>query len=357
MNPYKRFWVIVLISRNIVPVSLIFLVCLFRDDSTAPKSNSACFGSKTRTGYIHSRSGLVTTTHTNSCHNTMSIIASLGVWVSLLIFSSGFPLFSSPLHMIRPFPRPRAMYPLFSTARLYSLDTRGEPVWLDEQLSMGRCVGVCLPQPISSVQVHQDPHHWAHDCFHPDEIQYASQLPPGKDSSFWLGRLALRHALDFPDYPILKDSHGRPNLPLGVFASISHKQNHAIALISSDTSIAGIGVDLESSLPRKRPRSIATRVLTVEEQEALGSLTGISRDEEVLLRFSLKEAVYKAIHPVVNRYVGFQQVEVQPFNDGTATCCWNFPSIWIPSSCSSLEIRLQWRQQDSFFLTAATSQC
>lgn len=38
----------------------------------------------------------------------------------------------------------------------------------------------------------------------------------------------------------------------------------------------------------------------------------------MLLRFSLKECVYKAIHPLICQYVGFLEAEIKPFADGTA---------------------------------------
>jgi len=44
----------------------------------------------------------------------------------------------------------------------------------------------------------------------------------------------------------------------------------------------------------------------------------ISLEEEVLLRFSFKESIYKAIHPFLARSVDFAEVEVQPQQDGTA---------------------------------------
>lgn len=43
-----------------------------------------------------------------------------------------------------------------------------------------------------------------------------------------------------------------------------------------------------------------------------------SAREEVLLRFSLKEALFKAVHPVVERFIGMRDVEIDPHNDGTA---------------------------------------
>ena len=38
-----------------------------------------------------------------------------------------------------------------------------------------------------------------------------------------------------------------------------------------------------------------------------------------MLRFSLKESVFKAIHPLVKRHVSFKEVEVYPQADGYAT--------------------------------------
>lgn len=40
---------------------------------------------------------------------------------------------------------------------------------------------------------------------------------------------------------------------------------------------------------------------------------------QVMLRFSLKEAVYKSIEPVLRRHVSYKEIEVQPHVDGTAT--------------------------------------
>jgi 4'-phosphopantetheinyl transferase EntD len=149
-------------------------------------------------------------------------------------------------------------------------------------------------------------HRWMRHAFHPAEVRYGMTLKKSR-ASFWLGRLALRLALDFPDYPILKDSYGRPQLsPSGVFGSISHKQDRGIALVSPVTTIpedmdgegdgrrrcvkrkkkrlAGVGIDLELTSRPGRP-SVASRILTEGERNALGSLPGINEEEEVLLRF------------------------------------------------------------------------
>ena len=129
-----------------------------------------------------------------------------------------------------------------------------------------------------------NPDHWMHAAFHPGELAYGMQLSEATASSFWLGRLAMRIALEFPDFPILKDSYGRPQLHGRVCGSISHKENCGIALIADSTVLAGVGVDLEQTC-RPGKRSIAPKVLTKREQESLGSIPGVTVEEEVLLRF------------------------------------------------------------------------
>lgn len=164
--------------------------------------------------------------------------------------------------------------------------------WLDIQLPEGRCVGVSVaelpgtedgPFAISDALA-ANPDHWMHTAYHPKELAFGMELSDAMASSFWLGRLAMRIALQFPDYPILKDSYGRPQVGENFLGSISHKGACGIALVSNSASLAGVGVDLEvTSRPGKR--SVAPKVLTEREQGSLGSLPGISLDEEILLRF------------------------------------------------------------------------
>ena len=134
------------------------------------------------------------------------------------------------------------------------------------------------------------------------------------------GRVALRRALkaisrgDSPS--ILKDAHGAPVLPGDVTGSISHKDDLAVGVAIADSS-GGIGVDIERC-HNKAAFTLLRRIITPREQANLGSLPGISVEEEVLLRFSFKEAVYKAMHPFLERSVDFSEVEIEPLMDGTA---------------------------------------
>ncbi|KAL7489296.1 hypothetical protein ACHAW6_014887 [Cyclotella cf. meneghiniana] len=210
--------------------------------------------------------------------------------------------------------------------------------------------------------------------------------------------------------PIKKDSYGRPILPNVVAGSISHKGEYAVGLScfrfddapfltssngvihsmndqvkwkeecpvnpseeeedddktmrkegsksNQTSSVEGVGIDLER-IDNERGERIRRKVLTAREQEELGKLetVGISKGEEVMLRFSLKESVYKAMHPVLCEYVGFQEAEVDPLADGTALVRLNFlydrDSV-SPRSRSIVIRSASWRRVNEFFLTSAS---
>lgn len=85
------------------------------------------------------------------------------------------------------------------------------------------------------------------------------------------------------------------------------------------------GVDIELPAVRRRA-DLRRRILTARECDTLGGVDRLSEDEEVLLRFSMKEAVYKAAHPLLRRPLRFKEV-------GTSTA---FPDACL-SSCSGID--------------------
>eukprot|EP00551_Chaetoceros_affinis_P012390 CAMPEP_0203673686 /NCGR_PEP_ID=MMETSP0090-20130426/13549_1 /ASSEMBLY_ACC=CAM_ASM_001088 /TAXON_ID=426623 /ORGANISM="Chaetoceros affinis, Strain CCMP159" /LENGTH=456 /DNA_ID=CAMNT_0050539391 /DNA_START=434 /DNA_END=1804 /DNA_ORIENTATION=+ len=168
------------------------------------------------------------------------------------------------------------------------------------------------------------------------------------------------------DPSILKDQYGRPQVPKGYIGSISHKKTTGVALVnclpivseddnsspSSPPSLRpriGIGVDIEQTFSPRR--SIAKKILTKNELEHLGKLNGVTVDEEVLLRFSLKECVYKAMHPLISQWVGFQEAEIHPHEDGTATVTLNLKSGAHEQFDT---IQAHWRRvEGGYFLTSS----
>jgi 4'-phosphopantetheinyl transferase EntD len=91
---------------------------------------------------------------------------------------------------------------------------------------------------------------------------------------------------------------------------------------------------------------IASHVLAEDEFPELSALTGEERAREVLLRFSAKEAIYKALDPYVRRYVAFHEVSVTPHEDGTA-------SVRQRLSEGRFAVEVTWRRMDDVVLTTA----
>ncbi len=153
---------------------------------------------------------------------------------------------------------------------------------------------------------------------HPEEADLARTFRAYRQVQFVGGRIALREAanqLAVQAPAILPDERGCPRLPPGIVGSVSHKGDLALGMVARANGRT-LGVDLEDYGP---PRlSIAERILRPEELETWHPLPEGRRWIALLLRFSIKEAVYKALDPYVRRYVGFHEVSVVPDLHGWA---------------------------------------
>ncbi len=148
----------------------------------------------------------------------------------------------------------------------------------------------------------------------PDEAAIAATLRGRRQIEFTGGRLAWR-ALKPQSGPLRTGERGEPLGPSGVSVSLTHKQDLALALVG-DAGAGCLGIDLEGD-GRER-MIIAQRVLRPEELEGVARLPEGERWRAVLLRFALKEAAYKAIHPHLLRFVGFQEATVRLGEHGAA---------------------------------------
>jgi len=178
--------------------------------------------------------------------------------------------------------------------------------WLaDIDLEEGRLVAVALGDDIA----HPPPAE-ASATWHADDQAHLATLLPRRGRTWVGGRMALRRAIatwDARPSSILADDRGAPILPAGVVGSIGHKDPVAVALAAPGDAHR-VGVDVELM------RSVSTRLTSkiLGAHEALELLRGTDEDKAfaLLLAFSAKEAVYKAIDPFVRRYVGFHEVRL-----------------------------------------------
>ena len=187
-------------------------------------------------------------------------------------------------------------------------------VCLRDAQQHGVLIGIALPdspEPVPEAVLAR---------LHPSEAEHARSLRGFKQVQWVGGRLAAHKAvrmLGQEPSPVLSDEHGAPvpGANTGVAISIAHKRDMAVALVARARNGA-LGVDLEDlDPPRMR---VAERVLTPGELESVMALPEERQWTAVVVRFSVKEAVYKALAPTLRRYIDFSEAVVRPLPDGTA---------------------------------------
>jgi len=180
----------------------------------------------------------------------------------------------------------------------------------------------------------------------PEERAHFAQLGDVRRRTWLAGRVALRRALSTVGAriePVLTGSRGEPRLPEGVAASIAHKESVAVAL--ADLALHTLGVDVEYDRP---PRvDIVRRVLTPHEVEQRQMLCEADRARAVPVAFSVKEAIYKAIHPFCARYVGFQEVELDLRSLREGAVGVRLLLAPHPFTAGSLEVSARWESATS----------
>ena len=206
----------------------------------------------------------------------------------------------------------------------------------------GRCVAVALPEDDAALDA------MAAATLLDAERAHAATLLPVRRRTWIGGRVALRKALAAEGLAapaVLADDRGAPGVPPTVVASISHKGSVALALVAPATA-ARIGVDVELDEPHRQ--DIAARILRPEELAELDALPAADRMRELLLRFSAKESVYKAVDPFVRRYVGFHEVALRVRADGTAEVT---PYLAKGEGPFSFDVR--WQREGALIVTSA----
>jgi 4'-phosphopantetheinyl transferase EntD len=144
----------------------------------------------------------------------------------------------------------------------------------------------------------------------PDEEALVRFAVAQRRREFRAGRLLARQALALVGSPasqILAHDEGDPIWPAGFVGSISHTGDWAGAVAAPACTAAGVGLDLEADRPLDADlrgfvcRSDETR------SEPLLAARGI---DQAMLRFVAKEACFKAVFPIVRRYIDFLDARV-----------------------------------------------
>lgn len=205
-----------------------------------------------------------------------------------------------------------------------------------EAVHHGVVIGVSLPEQKAAIPA------GVIAQLHPDERAFAESLR-GFRKMHWVGaRIATATAFSLLGYgapPVLSDPWGAPTSQHDLSISISHKKHLAVAIVARSDH-GSLGVDLEDLEP---PRPvIASRILRPEELHEIEQLPESRRWTAMLIRFSVKEAIYKALAPRQRRYIAFTEAEVTPDVDGTVSVTLHLEQGPYPAE---IEARYTWIQR------------
>ncbi len=110
--------------------------------------------------------------------------------------------------------------------------------------------------------------------------------------------------------PVPAGERGEPLWPQGVVGSITHCRGYRAAVVARSAELATIGVDAEPH--EALPEGLLGDIARPAERRLLGELAAktpaIHWDR---LLFSAKESVYKAWFPLAQRWLGFEDAELE----------------------------------------------
>ena len=136
------------------------------------------------------------------------------------------------------------------------------------------------------------------------------RVGPARRCSFIAGRIALRAALTW----VGKSSDGigisrlgAPQVPKGFVGSVSHSTGVAVAIAARDFGYR-VGIDIER-LDRWRPYLMARTLGEAEHLDCWSMPVGL-RVPETAIRFSIKEAAFKAASSLTSAALAYEDLEV-----------------------------------------------
>ncbi len=177
----------------------------------------------------------------------------------------------------------------------------------------------------------------------PAERDHAAGFGRRRQNTWIAGRLALRtacRALGVEPGPILPDDRRAPRLPATVSASLTHTDRWALAWAAPADGRTR-GIDLED--PTRGGLHLQKMLLTEAEAADLATRPAARQQSELIRRFALKEAVYKAIDPRYRRYVDFKEVALWPDPPGAEAGTARIDWILAEGEAPPAEMILRWR--------------
>ncbi|WP_437888396.1 enterobactin synthase subunit EntD [Phytobacter sp. V91] len=162
------------------------------------------------------------------------------------------------------------------------------------------------------------------------------------------GRIAAVHALhehNINTVPGIGD-RAEPLWPAGLYGSISHCSNRALAVIAPTP----VGVDIEALFSPETCNEVVDSIITPAERSLL-THSGLPFSLALTLAFSAKESVYKAYSYAAFPFPGFHSAQVTALNStGITLRLTNEFSDKLAGIC----VDLAWIMQNDLIITLLT---
>ncbi len=169
----------------------------------------------------------------------------------------------------------------------------------DVRRTLPRAVGVGVRRPTDDVPA-------IHAA---EQVLLGPHAVPHRRLGFALGRAAARDALrdlGQPEAPIGRGAGGEPLWPSGIVGAISHTRGLALAVVGHRTDYVGLGLDVEELARGMSPRAAR---LVCRPAEMGWTDSGAATDR-LMMVFSAKEAIFKALYPIEHVWLGFADAEL-----------------------------------------------
>ncbi|MEZ8143883.1 4'-phosphopantetheinyl transferase [Enterovibrio sp. FF113] len=148
-----------------------------------------------------------------------------------------------------------------------------------------------------------------YDISVPNDIQ---QAVTKRKAEYLAGRVVSKWALErigSKSLHVGRDEDRKPIFPIGFSGSISHSQNTAICVVTTNKHIKYVGIDVENTVTSKVANELKHLIASNHEFSLLRS-SGLSINQKVTLIFSAKESLFKAIYPYANQILGFDSSSI-----------------------------------------------
>lgn len=198
------------------------------------------------------------------------------------------------------------------------------------------------------------------DLFAPSvSIKRLTEFATGR----YVARQALKRLTGETITPILRGRSGQPLWPKGIIGAVAHGAQHAVAAVTSQIQICGLGVDLESTERHLRDQ-VAEYIATESELKWINEQPRRGRLRTLIL-FSMKESFFKAAYPQLLKHFGFKAITLtkKPGEDlFSLTPIKHFLADWLADKSTTIgytvrnEKILSWAIINSAQLTSASTQ-